>query len=55
LAHDGAPSMSLGIPARYIHSHTSMIHQDDYENTVKLLTEFIKVCDWTMVKTITED
>ena len=55
LAHDGAPSMSLGIPARYIHSHTSMIHQDDYENAVKLLTEFLKVCDWKMVKTITED
>ena len=25
LAHDGAPGMAVCIPARYIHSHTSVI------------------------------
>lgn len=42
LAHNGAPCMSIGIPTRYIHSHASIIHKDDYDNTVKLVTEFIK-------------
>ncbi|WP_199874250.1 hypothetical protein [Paraclostridium bifermentans] len=34
--------MSIGIPTRYIHSHASIIHKDDYDNTVKLISEFIK-------------
>lgn len=42
LSHSGAPCMSIGIPTRYIHSHASIIHKDDYDNTVKLVTEFIK-------------
>lgn len=42
VAHDGAPCISIGIPTRYIHSHASIIHQDDYDNTVKLISEFIK-------------
>lgn len=45
LAHDGAPAMSLCIPARYIHSHTSVISKTDYENTIKLLEEVIKRLD----------
>lgn len=53
LAHDGAPAMSLCIPSRYIHSHTSMIHKDDYENAVKLLVEIIKRLDSAMVHQIT--
>ena len=55
LAHAGAPAMSLGIPSRYIHSHTSMIHKQDYEYAVKLLTEFVKACDWDMVNEIKND
>lgn len=53
LAHDGAPAMSLCIPSRYIHSHTSMIHKDDYENAVELLVELIKRLDKTVVHNIT--
>ncbi|NLM33044.1 MAG: M42 family metallopeptidase [Acholeplasmataceae bacterium] len=45
LVHDGAPAMSLCIPSRYIHSHTSIIHKDDFDNTVKLLVEVIKRLD----------
>ena len=45
LAHSGAPAMSLCIPSRYIHSHTSMISKSDYENAIKLLTEVIKALD----------
>ena len=53
LAHDGAPAMSVGIASRYIHSHTSMIHRDDYENTVKLMTEVVRRLDQETVNKIT--
>ncbi|HAX72711.1 MAG TPA: peptidase M28 [Firmicutes bacterium] len=53
LAHDGAPAMSVGVASRYIHSHTSMIHRDDYENAVKLLVEVIKRLDADTVNKIT--
>lgn len=42
VAHDGAPCISIGIPTRYIHSHASIIHKDDYDNAVKLISAFIK-------------
>lgn len=44
-AYDGAPAMSLGIPSRYIHSNGSIIHRDDYEHAVKLMTAFVKRFD----------
>lgn len=53
LAHDGAPAMSFCIPSRYIHSHTSIIHKEDYENAVKLLVEIIKKLDKDTVFDIT--
>ena len=45
LAHQGALGLSIGIPTRYMHSHTSIIHYDDYENTVKLILAVIKKLD----------
>lgn len=45
LTKDGIPSLAITIPTRYLHSHTSMIHEDDYLNTVKLVTEVIKQLD----------
>ena len=53
LVHDGAPAISVGIASRYIHSHTSMIHRDDYENTVKLLTEVVRRLEKEAVHKIT--
>ena len=41
----GCPTLFIGIPSRYIHSQTSMIHKDDYDNAVKLMTEVIKRLD----------
>lgn len=41
----GVPSISMGIPARYIHSHVSIISRKDYEMTVKLLVEVVKKLD----------
>lgn len=45
LAHHGAAALSICIPTRYMHSHTSIIHYEDYKNTVKLMTEVIKRLD----------
>ena len=41
----GVPSISMGVPARYIHSHVSIIHRRDFDRTVKLLTAVVKRLD----------
>ena len=33
----GVPTVVIGVPARYIHSHVSLIHLDDYEAAVRLV------------------
>ncbi len=51
----GAASLSIGIPTRYMHSHTSIIHYDDYENTIKLMVAVIKKLDQKKVDEILQD
>ncbi len=41
----GVPSIVIGVAARHIHSHVAIIHRDDYDNAVKLLTAVIKRLD----------
>lgn len=41
----GVPSAVIGIPSRYIHSHASIIHQDDYEAAKRLLVAVTKKLD----------
>ncbi|MCK9470793.1 MAG: M42 family metallopeptidase [Bacilli bacterium] len=53
LVHNGVPSMSFCIATRYIHSHTSILHKEDYENAVKLIVEVIKKLDRETVNKIT--
>jgi len=38
----GVPSIVIGPPVRYIHSHNSMMNRTDYNNTIKLVAELIK-------------
>lgn len=54
LTRNGVPSLAITVPVRYLHSHTSMIHEDDYLNTVKLVTEVIKRLDQETVAKIRE-
>lgn len=49
----GVPTAVLGICARYIHTHTSMIHTDDYDAAKELLVKLIRATDRTMYETIT--
>lgn len=41
----GVPSLVLSIPTRYIHSHNSIIHRDDYAAAVRLLVAIAKKLD----------
>jgi putative aminopeptidase FrvX len=38
----GVPSVPLGIPSRYIHSHAGIIHTDDYDATLRLVLAALK-------------
>ncbi|MFD2829149.1 M42 family metallopeptidase [Corticicoccus populi] len=44
-AHQGVPSVNIGVPLRYMHSNVSILHKDDYNNAVKLITEVVKSLD----------
>ena len=35
----------MGVPARYIHSHVSIIDRRDFESTVKLLVTLVQRLD----------
>ena len=52
LTRQGIPSLAITVPVRYLHSHTSVIHEDDYLNTVKLVTEVVRRLDRATVDQI---
>ncbi|MGS0972853.1 MAG: M42 family metallopeptidase [Candidatus Izemoplasmataceae bacterium] len=49
----GAPTIALCLPVRYLHSHTSIVHRDDYDAMVKLVTKLIEKLDSDAVHKIT--
>jgi putative aminopeptidase FrvX len=54
LSAKGVPSIVIGIAARYIHSHASIIHHDDYEQAKRLLITLIKNLDIKTLEQIKE-
>jgi putative aminopeptidase FrvX len=50
----GVPTIVIGVAARHIHSHSSIIHRHDYDNAVKLLIALIDRLDAKMVASLTE-
>lgn len=48
----GVINMTLSLPSRYMHSHHTVVHQDDYDATVKLLTAFVRKLDRNLVNKI---
>ena len=46
----GVPCISIGVPARYIHSHVSIIDRRDFESTVDLLLALVKRLDQKTVE-----
>ncbi|AQS55042.1 M42 family metallopeptidase [Novibacillus thermophilus] len=49
---EGVPSIVIGVPSRYIHSHVSVVHRDDLENGIKLVKAFLQQLDEEMLKEI---
>ncbi len=45
LANSGVLTLTFSIPTRYIHSHQSVIHSDDYFGAVKLLSALLRRLD----------
>ncbi|MBN2231182.1 MAG: M42 family metallopeptidase [Candidatus Thorarchaeota archaeon] len=54
LAGMGAPSLFLGIPTRYIHSHHGILDLGDVESAIQLLVEMIKKLDQDIVDSFTK-
>jgi len=50
----GVPSIVVGPPVRYIHSHNAVMNRTDYDNTIKLIAAVIKALDAKTVKSFTE-
>jgi len=49
----GVPSIVLGVPVRYIHSHVSIIDINDYLATLRLLLHLVPALDRTTLDRIT--
>jgi len=45
MANAGCPSVTIGVPARHVHSHVGLCSLADAENCVKLVVEVIKQLD----------
>jgi putative aminopeptidase FrvX len=52
--HTGVPTAVLGVAARHIHSHSSIIHRDDYDRGVRLLVALIERLNGNIVAGFTE-
>lgn len=48
----GAPSLVIGVPTRYIHSHAGIFHRDDFEGAVRLLIKVLMKLDQKTVDDI---
>ncbi|EIJ79304.1 Glutamyl aminopeptidase [Bacillus methanolicus PB1] len=55
LSNEGVPSAVIGICARYIHTHASIIHVDDYAAAKELLVKLVKACDRSTVDSIKQN
>jgi endoglucanase len=42
---EGVPTVVIGVPTRYAHTHASLIHLDDYLASLRLVVELVKMLD----------
>ncbi len=54
IANEGIPSIVIGVPARYIHTHNSIIHKEDYFNTIRLVEAVVQSFDEKSVAALTK-
>ena len=48
----GVPTIYLGVPTRYIHTHGGILHEDDYDAAVKLIVAICRQLDAKALKKI---
>ena len=54
LHRHGVPNLVIGVPTRHIHSHAGIIHREDYDNAVRLITAVVKKLDAKTVAGLTK-
>ncbi len=54
LHRHGVPNLVIGVPTRHIHSHAGIIHREDYDNAVRLVTAVVKKLDARTVEGLTK-
>ncbi|MDY0317996.1 MAG: hypothetical protein RBQ64_05385, partial [Candidatus Izemoplasmatales bacterium] len=52
LSREGVLVCTIGMPSRYIHSTTSIIHKDDYEAVKAQILAMLQEIDWDKIKEI---
>lgn len=52
ISNEGVPSAVVGICSRYIHTHASIVHVDDYAAAKELLVKLVKSSDRSTVESI---
>ncbi|WP_373315327.1 MULTISPECIES: M42 family metallopeptidase [Siminovitchia] len=52
ISNEGVPSAVIGICSRYIHTHASIVHVDDYAAAKELLVNLVKATDKATVDSI---
>jgi len=50
----GVPNLVVAVPTRHIHSHAGIIHRDDYDQTVRLVTAVVKKLNGDTVESLTK-
>ncbi|MBU8879772.1 M42 family metallopeptidase [Bacillus sp. FJAT-29790] len=55
MSNEGVPSAVIGICSRYIHTHASIVHVDDYAAAKELLVKLVKTCDRSTVEAIRQN
>lgn len=53
LSRRGVPSLTIGVPTRYIHSHVGILRREDYDQAVKLMIQVVKKLDSETVSRLT--
>jgi putative aminopeptidase FrvX len=48
-SYGGAPTVNLTVPTRYLHNHNGIIHRDDFDRAVELVTALVRSLDGATV------
>jgi putative aminopeptidase FrvX len=53
LHNEGVPAVVIGVPTRHIHSHSAIMHRDDYDRALDLVVALVKKLDAATVADLT--